>query len=123
MRSRALRTLVLGSGLLALVLVVANLVLVVGDIKLRGTRPGAEIAYVVVMALCTYGLWRARYWAVLGFMVLLLLTILQFAVLLVRASNTLGVVFAVVVVGGGGFLFFKLVRVMSRIQLPRPPAR
>ena len=113
----------LASALLALALVIANLVLVIGDIKLKGTKTGAEVAYVVVMALCTYGLWRARYWAVLGFMVLLLLTILQFAVLLIRASNALGVAFAVVLVGGGGFLFFKLVRVMSRIQMPRPPAR
>lgn len=113
----------LASALLALALVIANLVLVVGDIKVNGTKPGAEIVYVVVMSMCAYGLWRARYWAVLGFMVLLVLTILQFAVLLVRASNALGVAFAVVVVGGGGFLFFKLVRVLSRIQLPRPPAR
>jgi hypothetical protein len=113
----------LASALLAFALVIANLVLVIGDIKLKGTKPSAEIAYVVVMAVCTYGLWRARYWAVLGFMVLLVLTILQFAVLLVRVSNVLGLVFAVVVVGGGGFLFYKLVRVMSRIQLPRPPAR
>lgn len=113
----------LASALVALALVVANLVLVVGDIKLKGTRPGAEVAYMVVMSMCTYGLWRARYWAVLGFMVLLLLTILQFALLLVRASNALGVAFAVVIVFGGGYLFYKLVRVLSRIQLPRPPAR
>jgi hypothetical protein len=113
----------LASALLALALVIANLVLVIGDIKLKGTRPSAEIVYVVVMGMCTYGLWRARYWAVLGFMVLLVLTILQFALLLIRASNALGVVLAVVVVAGGGFLFFKLVRVMSRIQMPRGPAR
>lgn len=113
----------LASALVASALVIANLVLVIGGIKVTGTRAGSEIAYVVVMSMCAYGLWRARYWAVLGFMVLLLLTILQFAVLLVRASNALGVAFAVVVVGGGGFLFFKLVRVLSRIQLPRPPAR
>jgi hypothetical protein len=111
------------SALVALALVIANLVLAIGHIKVKGTKPGAEIAYVAVMSICAYGLWRARYWAVLGFMVLLVLNILQFAVLLVRVSNALGAVFAVVVVGGGGFLFFKLVRVMGRIQLPRPPAR
>jgi len=113
----------LASALVALALVVANLVLVVGDIKLKGTKTGAEIAYVVVMSMCTYGLWRARYWAVLGFMVLLLLTVLQFALLLIRASNALGVAFAVVVVAGGGYLFYKLVRILSRIQMPQPPGR
>lgn len=111
------------SALVALALVVANLVLLVGDIKLRGTRPGGEIVYLIVMAMCTYGLWRVRYWAVLGFMVLLLLTILEFALLLVRASNAAGFAVAIIVVAGGGFLFYKLVRVLSRIQMPRPPGR
>ena len=26
------------------------------------------------------------------------------------------------VIAGGGFLFYKLVRVLSRIQMPRPPS-
>ncbi len=111
------------SALLALTLVIANLVLVVGDIKLRGAKPASEVVYLAVMLVCAYGLWRARYWAVLGFMALLLLTMLEAAVLLVRASNAAGVALTVVMLGGGGFLFYKLVRVLSRIQLPRPPGR
>jgi hypothetical protein len=111
------------SAVVAGALVVANLVLLVGNIKLRGTKPGGEIAYVIVMAMCAYGLWRLRYWAVLGFMVLLLLTILEFALLLIRASNVAGFALAIVVVAGGGYLFYKLVRVLSRVQMPRPPGR
>ena len=111
------------SALLALSLVIANLVLLIADIKLRGAKPASEIVYLVVMAMCAYGLWRARYWAVLGFMVLLLLTVIQAALLLVRASNLAGVAITVVLAGGGGYLFYKLVRVLSRIQMPEPPGR
>lgn len=111
------------SALVALALVVANVVLLIGNIKVRGTKPSGEIVYVIVMAMCVYGLLRLRYWAVLGFMVLLLLTIIEFSLLLIRASNLAGVALAIVIVVGGGYLFYKLVRVLSRIQLPRPPGR
>jgi threonine/homoserine/homoserine lactone efflux protein len=75
------------------------------------------------MSMCSYGLWRARYWAVLGFMVLLLITMLEAAYLLTRASTAAGVVITVVLLGGGGYLFYKLVRTLSRIQMPQPPGR
>jgi uncharacterized membrane protein len=111
------------SALLALVLVIANLVLLIGDIKLRGAKPGSEIVYLALMSMCAYGLFRARYWAVLGFMVLLLLTMLEAGVLLLRASNVAGVAITAVLLFGGGYLFYKLVRVLSRIQMPEPPGR
>ncbi len=111
------------SALVAFSLVIANLVLLVAQIKLRGAKPGSEIVYLVLMSMCAYGLWRARYWAVLGFMVLLLLTVLEGALLLVRASNIAGVAITVVMILGGGFLFYKLVRVLSRLQLPKPPGQ
>jgi hypothetical protein len=111
------------SALLALSLVIANLVLLVGDIKLRGAKPGSEVIYLALMLVCAYGLWRARYWAVLGFMVLLLLTMLEAAVLLVRASSAAGAALTAVLLFGGGYLFYKLVRVLSRVQMPTPPGR
>jgi hypothetical protein len=111
------------SALLALTLVIANLVLLIGDIKIQGAKPGSEIIYLVLMSVCAYGLFRARYWAVLGFMVLLLLTMLEAGVLLLRASNLAGVAITAVLLFGGGYLFYKLVRVLSRIQMPQPPGR
>ena len=39
------------------------------------------------------------------------------------ASNLLGFIVPIVIIGGGGVLFFKLVRVLSRLQMPAPPAR
>ena len=38
-------------------------------------------------------------------------------------DRVLGLVVAIVVVAGCGYLFFKLVRVLSRIQMPRYPGR
>jgi hypothetical protein len=111
------------SALLAFALVVTNFALLVADIKLRGAKPASEVVYLVLMSMCAYGLFRARYWAVLGFMVLLLLTMLEAALLLIRASNIAGVAITLVLLCGGGFLFYKLVRVLSRIQMPQPPGR
>jgi hypothetical protein len=115
------------SALIALVLVIANLVLVILHVSFKAgpqrVSTGQEILYLVVMSMCAYGLWRTRYWAVLGFMVLLLLTVLTATLALVRVTNAAGAAFAVALIAGGGFLFYKLVRVLSRIQMPRPPGR
>ena len=52
-----------------------------------------------------------------------LFVILFFSLLGLRAANLLAVVASVVVVFGGGWLFYKLVRVLSRIQMPQYPGR
>jgi hypothetical protein len=84
---------------------------------------GGVVLFSVLMLICAGGMWRMRYWAVLGFQAILGLVILLFSLLLVRASNLVGFAVAIVVIGGGGFLFYKLVRVLSRIQMPRYPGR
>jgi hypothetical protein len=96
-----------------------------GSFDLGGTRsssPGIAI-FAVVMLVCAAGMWRLRYWAVLGFEAFLGIVILLFSLLLVKASNLLGLLVALVIIGGGGLLFYKLVRVLSRLQMPRPPGR
>jgi hypothetical protein len=79
---------------------------------------------VAILAVAAWGLWRARYWAVLGFQAILALNIIVMALLLVRASSLAGVAIALAVVVSAGWLFWKLVRAMARIQMParRPPA-
>ena len=76
---------------------------------------------VVLMLVCAWGMWQLRYWAVLGFQAILAFVILFFKLLLLRANNVLAVVAGVAVVGGGGYLFYKLVRVLSRLQMPERP--
>ncbi len=83
--------------------------------------PVGPLIFAVLMLACAIGMWQKRYWAVLGFQALLALVVLFCALLLVRASNALGFLVGGVGVLGPGYLFFKLVRVLSRIQMPTPP--
>jgi prepilin signal peptidase PulO-like enzyme (type II secretory pathway) len=85
----------------------------------HGASAGSDLVYVVVMLACAGGMWQKRYGAVLAFQVVLLITILAAALALVRASNLLGFVEATVVLALAGWLFYKLIRVLSRLQLPR----
>jgi hypothetical protein len=88
-----------------------------------GSLPGALFLAAVLAAL-TVGMARSRYWAVLGFEALLAFQILVASLALVLASSLLAALACVVVVGFSGWLFWKLVRVMGRMQAPaasQPP--
>jgi hypothetical protein len=102
-----------------------QLILFLAGVKLKvaGTHPaaGSTIVFAVLMFACAIGMWQMRYWAVLGFMALLGITVVNFSLALVRVSNLLGLVIAVAGIALPGFLFFKLVRVLSRIQMPKYP--
>jgi hypothetical protein len=100
-------------------------VLIAGEFKVGGARAGAGgvILFSVLMLVCAVGMWQKRYWAVLGFQAILAFVILFFSLLGVRAANLLAVVASFIVVCGGGWLFYKLVRVLSRIQTPKYPGR
>ena len=100
-------------------------VIIDGQFKVGGAHAGAGgvILFSVLMLVCAVGMWQLRYWAVLGFQAILAFVILFFSLLGLRAANVLAVVTALIVVGGGGWLFYKLVRVLSRIQMPTPPGR
>jgi hypothetical protein len=108
------------NGLVQLILFLAGVKLTVA-----GARPAPVpvIAFAVLMFICAAGMWRMRYWAVLGFQALLAIVILTFALVLVRASSVLGAVISLVVVVIGGFLFYRMVRVLSRLQMPKYPGR
>jgi threonine/homoserine/homoserine lactone efflux protein len=69
----------------------------------------------------TYGLWKARYWAVLGFQTLLLLMLLASALGLVLVSSILQAVGTTLLILGSGTLFYFMIRAMARIQMPRSP--
>ncbi|HTX33031.1 MAG TPA: hypothetical protein VMD09_16735 [Solirubrobacteraceae bacterium] len=116
--------LIVGAALAALSGLVQLILFLVGvRLKSSGLKAsaGQTIAFAVLMFICAAGMWTMRYWAVLGFMALLAILILFAVGSLIKASTILGAVIAVVIVGLGGYLFFKLVRVLSRIQMPKYP--
>jgi hypothetical protein len=111
--------------LLTLLSGAVQLVLFVAGVKLKvaGTHPkaGSTIVFGALMFACAIGMWLMRYWAVLGFMALLALLLLYFSFALIKASSLLGFAIAIAGVCICGVLFYKLVRVLSRIQMPKYP--
>ncbi len=99
----------------------ANLIAWAAGDKIHGKHPagGGIIVFSVVLLACAVGLWRMWYGAVLGFMALLAIIAVLFTLYLIEASNVLGLVVALAVIAVAGYLFFKLVRVLSRLQMPR----
>ena len=80
-----------------------------------GSVPGAAVL-AVTLTLIAQGMYRRRYWAVLAFEALLAFQILVTSLALVVASTIAAAAACVLSVGLGGWLFWKLVRVMGRIQ-------
>lgn len=102
-----------------------NLIAWLAGAKVAGKHPaaGGIILFSLMMLVCSGGMWRLRYWAVLGFEALLAIVVLLFALLLTRANNLLGFLIPIVIVSGGGLLFYKLIRTLSRIQMPKYTGR
>jgi hypothetical protein len=116
---------IVAASALAAALALANLIAWLAGDKIGGKHPaaGGIIVFSAVMGAAAIGMWRLWYGAVLGFMALLAIIAVIFTLLLIEASNVLGLVVALAIIGVSGYLFFKLVRVLSRIQMPRAPGR
>jgi hypothetical protein len=94
-------------------------------LKVAGTHAaaGSTILFGLLMFVCAIGMWMRKYWAVLGFMAILGITVCFFGLALIKASSVLGFAVGIAGVSIGGFLFYKLVRTLSRIQMPEYPGR
>ena len=80
-----------------------------------GSLPGGAFLAIVLLLLAQ-GMYRRSYWAVLSFEALLAFQIIVTSLALVVASTLAAAAACVVSVGLAGWLFWKLVRVMGRIQ-------
>jgi hypothetical protein len=111
----------------AVALALANLIaLVLGynsgkDTVSPGSDATGSIIATVVLAVVAYGMWRARYWAVLGMQTLLALTIVFCALALIQAVNAWAFVLVTIILVTSGALFWFLVKAMARIQMPERP--
>jgi hypothetical protein len=75
----------------------------------------------LLLVLVTYGMWRARYWAVLGMQTLLGLTIVICALGMVQAVDWWAFILVTIILVASGTLFWFLVKAMARIQMPERP--
>jgi hypothetical protein len=66
-----------------------------------------------------YGMWTKRYGAVLAFQCLLAIAVATGFLFLLRASTFVDVLICFALIVPTGWLFWKLVRVLARIQAPR----
>ena len=105
------------AGLIALSIVVGY----VAGTEVDGEKPRfvQVLAPALLMGIMSWGMWRARYWAVLGFqLILVLLIFASFSGLVVGASSLsqfLGTGGLLVV---SGVFFYFMVKAMARIQMP-----
>ncbi len=108
---------------LSVFVAVANVAIWAAGGTISGQDTGAVgvLSFAAIMLAAAGGMWARRAWALLGFQGLLAITIVYSFLALTVASNVLALVLCLAVIGGGGWLFWKLIRVLGRMQAPRRP--
>jgi len=91
----------------------------------NGERPRIlqVIPPAVLMGVMSLGMWRSRYWAVLGFQAVLALLIVAAALGLVGAGNAAQLVGNLALIAIAGTLFYFMVKALARIQMPEREPR
>ncbi len=116
------------SALLVLGTVIAYVAgLEVGKFDQFGTKTGEAkpnllytIASAGILSAMAWGLWKARYWAVLGFQTILVLMIVVTVLALVQAQDVLRALALFALLVAASVLFYRMVKAMARIQMPEP---
>jgi len=122
-RTTALTVAVVVAVLLAIGVVVGALT--TDDLGDKGGTVPFGVFLAALLIACAWGMWNARYWAVLGFEAFLWFQVIMATLALVVASSWAAFAVCIVVIGLSGWLAWKLIRVMARIQArdraPGPP--
>ncbi|OJU83681.1 MAG: hypothetical protein BGO11_21925 [Solirubrobacterales bacterium 70-9] len=95
-------------------------------VKVNDSHPSisAALGPALIMGVLAWGMWRARYWAVVCFQaVLVFLIFAAVYALLVEATSVTGFAVTVALLAVSGTLFWLMVKAMARIQMPErmPP--
>ena len=115
--------------IVALLCALANVVAVVlgWDQGVDDDDRSRALAYTIlatgVLLAVAWGMWKSKYWAVLGMQTLLALTLIASALGLVTAGSAGATVILLVILAAAGTLFWFLVKAMARIQMPERPTR
>ena len=108
----------------AAVAAIANLVaLAIAYDSDEGRKTTATVLGTVILVVVAVGMWRARYWAVLGMQTLLAITMILGSLALVTAVSVPAGALAIAIVAASGTLFWFLIKAMARIQMPERPGR
>lgn len=105
------------AGLIALSIIVGYL----AGTEVNGEKPrfAQALAPALLMGIMAWGMWRARYWAVLGFQLILVFLIFSAVYGLALQAASLGQVLATLaLLAVAGTFFFFMVKAMARIQMP-----
>jgi hypothetical protein len=113
----------------AVVLAAANIVAMIagwndltGDID-QGRAVALTLLWSGLLLLIAWGMWRSRYWAVLGMQTLLAIALILGALSLAGAGSVGATIILLVILAGTGTLFWFMVKAMARIQMPERPSR
>jgi hypothetical protein len=105
------------SALVALSIVAGYL----AGVEVDGEKPrlAQVLAPALLMGIMAWGMWRARYWAVLGFQLLLVFLLFSAVYGLAVQVASVGQVAATLgLLAVAGTLFYFMVKAMARIQMP-----
>ena len=105
------------SALIALSIVIGYL----AGTEVNGEKPRLVLALApaLLMGLMAWGMWRARYWAVLGFQLILVFLIFSAVYGLALQAASVGQVLATLgLLAVTGTFFYFMVKAMARIQMP-----
>jgi hypothetical protein len=110
------------AAILAASLALANVAFYFAGVEVRGQKPAllGVLIFAGLMLVAAWGMWTLRYWALLGFQALLAMTLVIAGLSLMVAGNLLAVILCVAILLAGGWLFWKLIRVLGRVKVPSP---
>lgn len=85
-------------------------------------RPNAFQVFppMILFAVMAFGMWRARYWAVLGFQAVTAIVMIGAFLALISATSTFQAISTGLTLAGAGILFWFMVKALARIQMPTP---
>ena len=111
------------AAVVAALLALANVAFYLAGWQVAGQdpAPGGVFALAGILLAAAAGMWRRKYWAVLGFEMLLGITAIYAGLSLMFPSNWQAFVLALAVLLAAGTLFWFLIRAMARIQMPDRP--
>jgi hypothetical protein len=90
-------------------------------VKVNGETPKLPqvLAPALIMGFMSWGMWRARYWAVLGFQLILVFLIFSAVFgLAVQATTVAQFAATLGLLAVAGSFFYFMVKAMARIQMP-----